>query len=198
MTKEDLAARRGLDSPVYDPAEDSRLLAEAAAGRLRPGDLALDVGTGSGYVAATVADETGATVYGCDVNPHACQRARAAGVPAVRSDLVAGFRDGVFDWVLFNPPYLPTPPEVEGDDWMEAALSGGEDGRRVVDPFLDTVSRVLAPDGRALLLVSTLTDVDAVSERAAANDLSAVEVASESFPFERLVVLELSRSAETG
>jgi len=191
VTKEDLAARRGLDSPVYDPAEDSRLLAEVAVDRLEAGDVALDVGTGSGYVASTVAAETGATVYGCDVNPHACRRARDAGVPVVRTDLVSGFREGSFDWVLFNPPYLPTPPEVEGDDWMEAALSGGEDGRRVVDPFLDSVRRVLAPDGRVLLLVSTLTDVDAVSERAAANGLVAEEVASESFPFERLVVLEL-------
>lgn len=191
MTKEDLAARRGLDSPVYDPAEDSRLLAEAAAERLGPGDVALDVGTGSGYVAATVATETSATVYGCDVNPHACRRAREAGVPAVRSDLVSAFGDGVFDWVLFNPPYLPTPPEVEGDDWMEAALSGGEDGRRVIDPFLDSVGRVLSPDGRILLLVSTLTDLDAVSERAATNGFETSEIASESFPFERLVVLEL-------
>lgn len=192
MTREDLAARRGLDSPVYDPAEDSRLLAEAAVDRLETGDVTLDVGTGSGYVASTVAAETGATVYGCDVNPHACRRARNAGVPVVRTDLVSGFRDGTFDWVLFNPPYLPTPPEVEGDDWMEAALSGGEDGRRVVDPFLDSVRRVLAPDGRVLLLVSTLTDINAVSERAAANGLGAEEVASESFPFERLVVLELA------
>jgi release factor glutamine methyltransferase len=191
VTKEDLAARRGLDSPVYDPAEDSRLLAEAAVDRLETGEVALDVGTGSGYVASTVAAETGATVYGCDVNPHACRRARDAGVTVVRTDLVSGFREATFDWVLFNPPYLPTPPEVEGDDWMEAALSGGEDGRRVVDPFLDSVRRVLAPDGHVLLLVSTLTDVDAVSERAAANGLVAGEVASESFPFERLVVLEL-------
>jgi release factor glutamine methyltransferase len=192
VTKEDLAARRGLDSPVYDPAEDSRLLAETASERLGAGDVALDVGTGSGYVAATVAAETGATVHGCDVNPHACRRARDAGVPVVRTDLVSGFRDGAFDWVLFNPPYLPTPPEVEGDDWMEAALSGGEDGRRVVNPFLDSVGRVLAPGGRVLLLVSSLTGLEEVAGRAAANGLATARVAEESFPFERLVVLELA------
>jgi release factor glutamine methyltransferase len=191
VTKEDLAARRGLDSPVYDAAEDSHLLAETAAERLDPDDVALDVGTGSGYVAATVTEATDATVYGCDVNPHACRRACDAGVTGVRTDLVSGFRDGVFDWVLFNPPYLPTPPEVEDDDWMEHALSGGEDGRRVIRPFLDGVGRVLAPGGRVLLLVSSLTGLDEVRGRAAANDLQAESVAEEAFPFERLLVLEL-------
>ena len=193
MTEEDLAARRGLGSPVYDAAEDSHLLAEAASERLGPDDVALDVGTGSGYVAATVAEATGATVYGCDLNPHACRRARGVGVPAVRTDLVSGFRDGAFDWVLFNPPYLPTPPEVEGDDWMEHALSGGEDGRRVIRPFLDDVGRVLALGGRVLLLVSSLTGLDEVRARAAANGLGTETVAEESFPFERLLVLELRR-----
>jgi len=193
VTKENLAARRGLDSSVYEAAEDSHLLAEAVVKRLEPGDRALDVGTGSGYVATRVAAETGATVYGCDVNLYACQRARETGVPAVRSDLVSAFRDGTFDWVLFNPPYLPTPPGVEGDDWMERALSGGEDGRRVVDPFLDSVERVLAPGGRVFLLVSSLTGLEEVAARAVENGLSTREVAEEKFPWERLVVLEVSR-----
>lgn len=191
MSRDDLAARRGLDSTVYEPAEDSRLLVEAAIERVEAGTRVLDVGTGSGYVGATVAERTGATVYACDLNPHACVRARSAGLPAVRSDLVTPFRAGSFDWVLFNPPYLPTPPEMEQDDWMEQALSGGEDGRRVVDPFLDDVSRVLAPEGRVLLLVSSLTGLTEVGERAAANGLKTSEVTEESFPFERLVVLEL-------
>jgi release factor glutamine methyltransferase len=53
---------------------------------------------------------------------------------------------------------------------------------------------VLAPDGRAFLLVSSLTNVEAVTERASENDLTTREVAEESFPFERLVVLELTHA----
>lgn len=187
----DLAERRDVETRVYEAAEDSHLLARAAVERVGSDDLVLDVGTGSGYVGATVAGTTGARVLGSDVNPHACRRARDAGVEAVRADLVASFRDGTFDWVLFNPPYLPTAEEDERDDWMERALSGGESGREVVDPFLDSVRRVLAPDGRVLLLVSSLTGVDAVRDRARANGLTTREVSAESFPFERLVVLSL-------
>ena len=79
----DLAERRGMETRVYGAAEDSHLLARAAVERVESGDLLLDVGTGSGYVAATVAETTGARVIGSDINPHACRRADEAGVEAV-------------------------------------------------------------------------------------------------------------------
>lgn len=187
----DLAERRGTETEVYEAAEDSHLLARAAVTRADAGDLVLDVGTGSGYVAVTVAETTGARVVGSDLNPHACRRAQEAGVEAVRADLVAPFQGSRFDLVTFNPPYLPTPEAEERDDWMERALSGGESGREVIEPFLDTVRRVLAPGGRMLLLVSSLTGIDAVRERARANGMTTRVVEEESFPFERLVVLSL-------
>ncbi|MFC3476845.1 HemK2/MTQ2 family protein methyltransferase [Halobacterium litoreum] len=187
----DLADRRGAETQVYQPAEDTRLLAEAAVSEIEPPARVLDVGTGSGYVAATVADETGADVVGSDLNPYAVRQAADRGVPVVRSDLVSAFRDGAFDAVVFNPPYLPRDDDAAREDWMEVALSGGDDGRAVVEPFLDDVGRVLAPDGFALVLVSTLTGVDEVIEYAGERGFSAVAVREESFPFETLSVLKL-------
>jgi len=193
----DLADRRGMETAVYQAAEDSDLLATAAAETVAGGDRVLDVGTGSGYVAGTVAAETGAGVVASDLNPHACRQARShaadAGVDldVVRADLVAPFRDGAFDAVLFNPPYLPANEAAERDDWMEVALSGGETGRAVVDPFLDAVGRVLAPEGVVLLLVSSLTGIDEVLARAADRGFAAETVAEESFPFETLTVQAL-------
>jgi release factor glutamine methyltransferase len=187
----DLADRRGAETTVYQPAEDSLLLAETAVAEVEYGDRALEVGTGSGYVAATVADEAGASVIGTDLNPYACLQARDRGVPVVRADLVTAFQDGVFDVVVFNPPYLPRDEDAARDDWMEVALSGGESGREVVEPFLDAVARVLAPDGYVLLLVSTLTGVDEVVEYAGERGFSAAAVREESYPFETLSVLKL-------
>ncbi|PSP41603.1 methyltransferase [Halobacteriales archaeon QH_10_70_21] len=178
---------------VYEPAEDSRLLAETAADELDAGESVLEVGVGSGYVAAAVRDETGARVVGSDINPDACEAARDAGVAAVRANLLDPFADGRFDAVLFNPPYLPTPPDREWDDPLEHALSGGEDGRRLVRPFLRDVGRVLRPTGRAYLLVSSLTGLEAVDDLAREAGLATRELADESFPFERLVVLEITR-----
>lgn len=191
MTR-DLVERRGIETAVYQAAEDSRLLAEAATDTVRSGWTVLDCGTGSGYVGSRVA-ETGGRVIASDLNPHACRQARDHGLEAVRADLLAPFRTNAFDAVLFNPPYLPTDPENEWDDWMEVALSGGESGRAVIEPFLDGVSRVLAPDGIVLLLVSSLTGFETVVERAEREGFSASVVAEESFPFETLSVVRLVR-----
>lgn len=218
---------------VYDPAEDSMLAAGAAVDRTSGDDTVIDVGTGSGVVAARIAAETGARVVGVDVNPHACRVARTRsrpGVPAgdgsplpvVRGNLVAPIRDDVADLVVFNPPYLPERNGVEatgeaamgsptGDDdrsegrtgegtpgpseaWLRTAYAGGASGRSVIAPFLDAVGRVLAPGGRVLLLVSTLTGIDAVFGLAREAGFAAERVAEEPIPFERLVVLELERS----
>jgi release factor glutamine methyltransferase len=188
----DLAEQRGVET-VYQPAEDSRLLADAVVEGVERDDRLLDVGTGSGYVAHRAA-AAGARVVGSDLNPDACEQAVEAGVPVVRATLTSAFRDGAFDVVTFNPPYLPEPEDGGWGDWMETALSGGEDGRAVVDPFLDDVGRVLAPGGRVYLLVSTLTGLDEVREYAADRGLDAARVASESFSFEQLFVLELTRA----
>ncbi|MFC3959907.1 HemK2/MTQ2 family protein methyltransferase [Halovivax cerinus] len=191
----DLASRRGLETDVYQPAEDSHLLAETAVERLSsrsPGRL-LEVGTGSGYIGAHLADELAWDVVVSDLNPHACRQARDRGLDAVRADLVEPFATSSFDAVVFNPPYLPTDPDDERDDWMEVALSGGHSGLVVIEPFVETVGRVLATDGVAVLLVSSLTGVPSVVGLAAEAGFSAIAVADESFPYETLTVLELVR-----
>jgi len=187
-----LADQRGVET-VYQPAEDSDLLARTAARRVATGDRILDVGTGSGYVAATLA-EAGADAVGVDLSPLACREAAANGVAVVRGDLLGPFRDDAFDLVAFNPPYLPTPEDAEWNDWMEHALSGGEDGRRLVDPFLESVGRVLAPDGEVLLLISSLTDPDAVRDHARKHGFASERVATENHPYEALVVLRFSKN----
>ena len=187
----DLAERRGLDLDVYEPAEDSALLADLAVEHVDADDRVLDVGTGSGYVARRIADATGARVVGTDVNPHACRRARAEGIEAVRGDLTTPFRAEAFDVVTFNPPYLPTDPDAEWDDWLETALSGGESGRAVIERFLEDVGRVLVPDGSVFLLVSTFSDVDAVVEYAGRRGFSAAALADAAYPGETLTILRL-------
>lgn len=184
---------------VYGPAEDSALLAEAAVDRLDPADRVLDVGTGSGFVARRVREAVGATVVASDRNPAACRAAADEGLPVVRADLVTPFADGSLDAVTFNPPYLPTPAAMERDDWMERALSGGESGRAVIEPFLETVPRVLSPHGRVLLVASSLTDLEAVADLARTSGFAVERVTEESFPFEVIAVLECTLGeAEVG
>lgn len=193
-----LAGMRDVET-VYQPAEDSKLLADGVIEYRSTdgwdGTLGLDVGTGSGYLAHRISEQLGIEMVGCDINPNACAQARDAGVPVVRSDMFAPFRDSVFDLVVCNPPYLPTPPDEEWGDWMEHALSGGPDGRAVVDPFIENVGRVLTENGDAFLLISTLTGQEDVEEFAAEHGLDSEIVSEESHPFEKLLVLHLYRGS---
>lgn len=176
---------------VYPPAEDSHLLLRAALREIRPPDRVLEVGTGSGYVAASVLGRA-ASVVATDINPHAVECARARGVAAVRTDLFSGL-SGPFDIVLFNPPYLPTLPEERIDDWLEYALDGGPTGRVVIERFIADVGRVLSPFGRVLLLVSSLTGPDAVRELFAQTGFVSFIVDEERLEGETLYVLRAMR-----
>ena len=180
-----------LPDQVYPPAEDSSLLLRAALREVRTADRVLEVGTGSGYVAAGLLSRA-AEVVATDINPHAARCARARDLAAVRTDLFAGL-SGPFDLVLFNPPYLPTAPEERIDDWLEYALDGGPTGRVVIERFIADLGRVLAPFGRVLLLVSSLTGPDEVRELFARAGFVSFVVDEEALEGERLSVLRAMR-----
>jgi release factor glutamine methyltransferase len=148
-------------SQVYAPEADTYLLLEAARVEVKAGDCVLEIGTGSGIIAAELARITG--IVATDINPHAVLCAREKGVVVMQNDLFYGIRS-TFDLILFNPPYLPTQPEERIDDWLEHALDGGLNGRVVIERFSEQVSSVLAPDGRILLLISSLTGLQEVRD----------------------------------
>lgn len=193
-TREWLANRRDAIPDVYQPAEDSELLATAAIESIRSEWRVLEVGVGSGYVANKIESIVGASVIGTDINPHACRMAHAQGISSVRTDIVSAIADETFEAIVFNPPYLPTTDELERDTWFTRAIAGGESGRDVVRAFIDSAERVLVSNGEALVLVSSLTGIDAVVEHADSAGFSAEKVASTSVPYERLVVLRLTRA----
>ncbi len=191
-----LAARRGIDGQVYEPAEDSWLLATVVLEEITAEDLVIDVGTGSGFVARRIADAVGATVIGTDINPHACRQAADAGVPTIRTAVLSAIADDVADVVVCNPPYLPAEPSVDRDDWLSVAVVGGQTGRAVVDRLLADFDRVLGENGRGYVLVSSHMDIEAVCTTALEHGFVAREIArDDSFPDEVLVVLRIERRA---
>ncbi|AEK73030.1 putative methyltransferase [Thermococcus sp. 4557] len=153
-----------LHPQVYEPAEDTFLLAENLA--VRKGDTALDVGTGTGLIALLMARKA-RSVLGVDINPLAVElageNALLNGIKNVEfrvSDLFERV-EGKFDVITFNAPYLPGEPEEP----IDLALVGGERGREVLDRFIQEVPRYLKPGGTVQIVQSSITGVEETLRR---------------------------------
>lgn len=177
---------------VYEPAEDTALLIRVLRAEVRTGERALEVGTGSGAVAKALA-ELGARVVAVDINPLAARAAHALAGPIVlRGDLASALR-GPFDVVAFNAPYLPSSDEERVEGWLDHAFHGGEGGVEVSERFVRDLPRVLAPGGRAYLVVSSRADLPRLLATIAAAGLAAAPAGSARFFFEEVSVWRLSR-----
>jgi release factor glutamine methyltransferase len=82
-----------------------------------------------------------------------------------------------------------TCPEERVDDWLEYALGGGTDGRSTIRRFAEALPTLIGPDGRALLLVSSITGIREVREILTAHGLMTDISATEDVEGELLVVL---------
>jgi release factor glutamine methyltransferase len=177
-------------SQVYQPESDTCLLLEAALAVVKPGDRVIEIGTGSGLIASRLPSH--ARVVATDINPHAVIIAREKGLEVIRTDLFAGIR-GLFNVILFNPPYLPTRPEERMDDWLEYALDGGESGRVVIRKFAVQAGNCLAADGIILLLVSELTGIEEVGDLFSREGFACENFMQRDAEGEMLVVLKIIR-----
>jgi release factor glutamine methyltransferase len=153
-----------LDEGVLIPRpETEHLVDEAVAfARGRPCRV-LDVGTGSGAIACSIAAETQAEVHATDVSAAAVraasENARRLGVASRcfvhQGDLLEPVKDRRFDLVVANLPYIPTadlprPPSPVSFE-PRSALDGGADGLVLYRRLLAALPPLLEPGAMLLL-----------------------------------------------
>jgi len=179
---------------VYEPAEDSFLLADAALKEAKTGMCILEIGTGSGFVSAVLlANLKDVRLVATEINPHASRCAKINAVEVIRTDLFKGLKprspETRFDLILFNPPYLPTSKEEKVPSWLNYAFDGGTSGRETLDRFLGEVRDYLKPRGEILVLISSITGLDAVKEKMEKLGFAVDIVARKKVSFEELMVV---------
>lgn len=173
---------------VYRPSDDTFLMLECLI--VKRGEKVLEMGCGSGFISIHMA-ALGAEVTAADINPAAvtCTENNAARnglrVRTVRSDLFSDL-DGVYDLIIFNPPYLP----VDDEGMLEAAWAGGRGGLEVLRQFLKEAQSFLAPNGRILILISSKMDSRGIEE--ILQPFHVRTLGTKSLFFEKLKVLQLT------
>jgi len=147
---------------VLIPRPETEHLVEAAISRTQPRDLVVDVGTGSGAIAITLALETHGHVSATDISAAALDIAQSnaqqlsARVGFLACDLLDAFHDRSINVLVSNPPYVPKTdqPSLQRevrDYEPHVALFGGPSGLELYERLIAGALRVLRPHGWLLL-----------------------------------------------
>lgn len=127
---------------------------------VKPTDLVLDMGTGSG-ICAILAAGISSRVVAVDINPRAIEAAAANAERNGLADRIA-FKlsnvfdsvEGAFDLILFDPPFR----WFKARDLLE--LSTADENYGALTRFMTQVREHLAPGGRVILNFGTTGDID--------------------------------------
>ncbi|WP_285725322.1 peptide chain release factor N(5)-glutamine methyltransferase [Psychromicrobium xiongbiense] len=152
---------------VFVPRPETESVAQLALDLLQGigAPVVVDLGTGSGALAAAIADERpDARVYAIELSELAYAWASRNLAPfgnrvTLRlGDLREAFPEleGRVDLVVSNPPYIPAgavpqEPEVAEHDPQMALYGGGEDGLELPMAALATARRLLVPGGSVVV-----------------------------------------------
>lgn len=146
-----------VDDRVLIPRPETEILVEAVVDRLPRGARVIDVGSGSGAIAITIAlERPDARVVAVDVSLAALAVTRrnagrlGARLVLVGGDVLAPLR-GAVDAVVSNPPYVPSTDVLtlqrEVRDWEpHVALSPGAEGLELVRRLIAQARAALPPE----------------------------------------------------
>ena len=145
---------------VLIPRDETEILVSKAIEIIKENKFkhVLDIGTGSGCIACTIAKNTGATVLGIDISSDAI-RVALDNVTRMGINNKAVFRksnlfekirmEETFDLIVSNPPYIPygteLQPEVKHEP--EIALFSGKTGLEYYEKIINDAPKFLNKNG---------------------------------------------------
>ena len=147
---------------VLIPRFDTEILVEEVLKYVDAESTVLDMCTGSGCIAVSIASLSKATVTGVDISQEALEIAKGnaehnqvSTVEFLESDMFQNVT-GTFDVIVSNPPYIPSKdvlelmPEVKEHEPM-MALDGSEDGLFFYRILAEQAADFLNPEGLLIM-----------------------------------------------
>ena len=171
---------------MYQPAEDSFLLAECA--KHYCGNLALEMGVGSGIILNIISQNFN-SVVGTDIDYVSlqCYKSNLPKNSALVCCDAASALAVKFDFIVSNPPYLS-----DHDKKKDHAIDGGPTGIEATLHFIRSAVLVLQKRGKMLTIISSLSDSSKLDKLIKEMNLKKRIVIVRKLFFETLYIIEIS------
>jgi release factor glutamine methyltransferase len=143
---------------VYPVREDTLLVKRNLEEKNLKGLKFLEIGVGNAEI-SIIAAKKGAEVTAVDINKEAVEHAKKRfdekrlEAEIFKSDLFEKV-NGSYDFIVFNPPYLPGPDGLEDEEMWR----GGEKGSEISKRYIENLGQYLNDKGNALLVLSSHTN----------------------------------------
>jgi release factor glutamine methyltransferase len=151
------------------------------------GRCCLEIGFGSGSNIPTLCDQF-ERVAATEIIRSARESERLTCADLVYADRAMCFRDSAFDFVVFNPPYLPS------EGFADPTVDGGRGGIEIPIAFMEEAIRVLRPSGTILFLLSDEGDKSGFLAYCESRGLRVRTIRERGVFFETLYVFEATRA----
>jgi len=164
----------------YSPAEDTFFFADYLENE--KGTSALDIGTGSGYLAKILSSYFSLVVAtDIDFGSLSSQNEKLPNLVCCKG------ADAIltkFDLIICNMPYLPS------EKIVDKTVDGGKDGIKIPLRIIKSAKRCLKKNGKLLFLTSSLANVHDLIEKTEILGFNVRIVAKKKIFFEDLLLVE--------
>ena len=168
---------------TYAPAEDTFFLADNI--KDEKGNLALEIGTGSGYL-SKILEKNFKLVISTDIDFQSLvtqERKIPNGICCTGADALGA----KFDLVVCNLPYLPS------EKIIDRTVDGGHEGLEVPLDIIKSANSCLKPGGKMLYLTSSLANYEKLIKNTESLGFMAKILAKKKLFFEELIIVQATK-----
>ena len=158
---------------MYEPAEDTFMLLECC--KSLKNKTILEIGCGTGIISKYLLKSN--KVMSTDINPLVVKYCKSHKLNVIQSDLFENIKDK-FDYIIFNPPYLPKDKEDNDITLYD---------KNIIPRFLKQAKSHLNKNGKILIIWSSLNNYKPLLKKL---KYKFKTIKTEKFFFETLEVLE--------
>ena len=174
--------KRLAESNTYQPAEDTFFLADHIEDE--KGKTALDIGTGTGFLAKILSDSFD-LVIGTDININSLKQQ----VAPIRNRICCNAADVFskkFDLIICNLPYLAT------DEIIDIATDGGTEGFEIPAQIIKSALPCLNKSGKFIFVTSSLSNYQKLIDMINSQGFRARILARKKLFFEELILVQVT------